>query len=67
MKENELLRKLGEETLYSAKEHFKACDIRRESVSYTIWLCAVLDVVAMFDFNTFIAKILSATGLLGTI
>ncbi len=30
MKEKELLRKLGEETLYSAKGHFKSCDLRRQ-------------------------------------
>lgn len=49
MQEKELLRKLGEETIYSAtclrathrqKGHFKACDLRRQLVTYTIWLCA---------------------------
>ena len=44
MKEKELLKKLGEETLYSAKGHFKACDLRRQLITYTIWICAILNI-----------------------
>jgi len=38
LESKELLRKLGEETIYSAKGHFKACDLRRQLVTNTIWI-----------------------------
>lgn len=47
----ELLKKLGEETLYSAKGHFKACDLRRQLVTYTIWICALLNIVGMLQLT----------------
>lgn len=67
MHEKELLRKLGEETLYSAKGHFKSCDLRRQLVTYTIWLCAVLNIVAVIGITPTTDKILAAFGVLGTI
>lgn len=67
MQEKELLRKLGEETLYSAKGHFKSGDLRRQLVTYTIWLCAVLNIVAIIGINPTCDKLLSAVSLFGTI
>lgn len=67
MNEKELLRKLGEETLYSAKGHFKACDLRRQLITYTIWLCTVLNVVGIVGINPIVDKLFSAVGLFGTI
>lgn len=67
MQEKQLLRKLGEETIYSAKGHFKACDLRRQLVTYTIWLCAILNVVSVIGINSTADKILAAAGLIGTI
>jgi len=63
----ELLKKLGEETLYSAKGHFKACDIRRYLITYTIWLCAILNVVGIIGIDSSVDKWLTAIGLFGTI
>jgi len=65
--EKELLRRLGEETLYSAKGHFKACDLRRQLITTTIWLCALLNVVGIIGLDKKADKWLSAVGLLGTI
>lgn len=66
--ERELLRKLGQETLYSAKGHFKACDLRRQLVTYTIWICALLNVLGIIiGINAVLDKWISAIGLLGTI
>lgn len=67
MQEKELLRKLGEETIYSAKGHFKACDLRRQLVTYTIWVCAVLNVVGIIGIHPVADKWFSAVGLFGTI
>jgi len=67
MKEKELLRKLGEETLYSAKGHFKSCDLRRQLVTYTIWLCVALNLIAVIGVNPNWDKLLAAVGLFGTI
>lgn len=67
MQEKALLKKLGEETLYSAKGHFKSCDLRRQLVTYTIWLCAILNVVSVIGINSTADKILAAVGLFGTI
>lgn len=67
MKEKLLLNKLGEETLYSAKGHFKACDLRRQLVTYTIWACAVFNVIGIIGIHPIADKWLSAVGLFGTI
>lgn len=67
MSEKKLLKKLGEETLYSAKGHFKACDLRRNLVTYTIWVCAILNVVGIIGVHPYIDKWISAAGLFGTI
>lgn len=67
MKEKELLRKLGEETLYSAKGHFKACDLRRYLITNTIWICAVLNVLGIIGIHPIVDKWFSAIGLFGTI
>ena len=65
--EKELLRKLGEETIYSAKGHFKSCDLRRQLVTYTIWGCAVLNIIGIIGIHPLMDKLLSAFGLFGTI
>lgn len=62
-----LLRKLGEETIYSAKNHFKACDIRRQLITYTLWLCTFLNVIGLLDIDPVLGKVISLAGLLGTI
>lgn len=67
MVEKELLKKLGIETLYSAKGHFKSCDLRRNLVTITIWLCAVLNVIGLIGVNPILDKWLTAVGLFGTI
>jgi len=67
MQEKELLRKLGEETIHSAKGHFKACDLRRQFVTYTIWICAILNVIGIIGINLSMDKWLSAIGLFGSI
>lgn len=65
--EKELLKKLGIETLYSAKGHFKACDLRRNLVTITLWLCAILNVVGLIGVSPAIDKWFAAIGLFGTI
>lgn len=65
--EKELLKKLGIETLYSAKGHFKACDLRRNLVTITLWLCAVLNVVGLIGVSPTVDKWFAAIGLFGTI
>ena len=65
--ERKLLRKLGEETIYSAKGHFKACDLRRKLVTFTIWSCAVLSVLSLIVVNPGCDKIFAAVCLFGTI
>lgn len=65
--EKELLKKLAEETLYSAKGHFKACDLRRQMATWTIWICAFLNVLSLLVNNPVADKWLSAIGLFGLI
>jgi len=65
--EKDLLKKLGEETIYSAKGHFKACDLRRQLITYTIWGCVALNVIGIIGLNPLIDKLFSAFGLFGTI
>lgn len=65
--EKDQLKKLGEETIYSAKGHFKACDLRRNLITITIWGCAILNVIGLFGINNLLDKIFSAIGLFGTI
>lgn len=47
--ERDLLRKLGEETIYSAKGHFKACDLRRNLTTLTIWVCVVFSILDIMN------------------
>ena len=35
----------------TAKGHFKACDLRRQLVTYTIWICALLNIVGMLQLT----------------
>jgi hypothetical protein len=67
MADKEILKKLGEETIYSAKGHFKACDIRRNLITVTIWACAILNITGLFELDPLASKVFSAIGLLGTI
>jgi len=67
MQERELLKRLGEETLYSAKGHFKACDVRRKLFTFTIWLCALINVIGIVGIHPLLDKWLFATGLFGSI
>jgi len=66
-KGKELLKKLGEETIYSAKGHFKACDIRRRLITYTIWLCALINVLGVMGIDQTVDRWFAAIGLFGTI
>lgn len=65
--EKELLKKLGQETIYSAKGHFKACDLRRQLITLTIWGCIVLNLLSFFEMNGTLNKAISCLGLFGTI
>jgi len=65
--EKVLLNKLGEETIHSAKGHFKAADIRRQLITYTIWLCALLNIVSIYGVHPILDKWLAGVGLFGTI
>lgn len=65
--DKELLKKLGEETIYSAKGHFKSCDIRRNLTTFTIWFCTFINVLGIIGFTPVVGKILSVMGLLGMI
>ena len=65
MKEKDLLLKIGEETIYSAKGHFKACDMRRKAITLTIWACALLNILGIIGFS-FLDKWFSVIGLIGT-
>lgn len=44
---NTYLQKLGEDTIYTAKGHFKASDQRRERTQFVIWSCAVMNTVGV--------------------
>jgi len=65
MGEKELLLKLGEETIYSAKGHFKACDIRRVLVTFTIWSCAILNIISLIGIDSTFDRILTMFTLIG--
>ena len=65
--EKQLFKKLGEETLYSAKGHFKSCDLRRQQITYTIWSCAIINILGIVGISPLVDKWLAAVGLLGTI
>lgn len=62
-----LVQKLGEDTIYSAKGHFKACDIRRICVTTTIWVCAIINVLGITISSPILCKVLSAVSLFGMI
>ena len=66
MKEKNLLRKLGQETIYSAKGHFKSSDIRRIQSKWTIVICMILNLLGIIGISGIVDKWLSAFGLLGT-
>lgn len=66
-KKKELIKKLAEETIYSAKGHFKSADLRRVLITTTIWLCAILGLLQLLVDGVTLNKILSACCLLGTI
>lgn len=63
----QLVQKLGEDTIYSAKGHFKACDIRRICVTTTIWICAIVSVIGIAISNPILCKVLSVVSLFGMI
>jgi len=67
MQVKELLKKLGEETIYSAKGHFKACDTRRKLFTITIWICAIVNVIGFIGIDPLFDKWLFGLGLFGTI
>jgi hypothetical protein len=67
MDEKSLLKKLGEETIFSAKGHFKSCDIRRNQITITIWACVALNIIGLFDLPSLLGRVFSAFGLFGTI
>ncbi len=63
----ELLLKLGEETIYTAKGHFKACDIRRIETTITLWGCAIINILCLLFRNGTLCTCLSAISLFGMI
>lgn len=67
MDKKKLLKSLGEETIYSSKGHFKACDIRRNLVTITIWGCAVLNVLGIVGIGGNWDKSFAIIALFGTI
>lgn len=67
MIDKEILKKMGEETIYSAKGHFKACDLRRNQITITIWVCALLNVLGLIGLHPICDKTFSAVGLFGMI
>jgi hypothetical protein len=50
------LKALGEETIYTAKGHLKAGDIRRNLVTITLWTGAVLSVISLIGITPPIDK-----------
>lgn len=66
MSEKELLRKIGTETLYSAKGHFKSVDIRRMETKFTIVGCMMLSLAGVIGINQTADKWLSTIGLFFT-
>ena len=66
MNEKELLRKLGEETIYTAKGHFKSVDIRKSATKYTILACMILSLLGVIGVHEVADKWISATGVLLT-
>lgn len=67
MSQKKLLRSLGEETIYSAKGHFKACDVRRTLMTWTIWACMLLNVLGLFIDQPLLNKLFSGFGIVGMI
>ena len=68
MKKNEsLIKRLAEETIYSAKGHFKSSDLRGNAITFTIWMCAILSVLGLVIEGDLINKWFSAIGLIGSI
>lgn len=63
----EIIQKLGEDTIYSAKGHFKACDIRRSCMNITIWTCVIVNIVGLIFSNPVLCKIMSSISLFGMI
>lgn len=64
--QKEQLKNLGEETIYSAKGHFKASDLRRNLITITIWGCAILNVIGFCGIDPILDKVISALGIFGT-
>lgn len=62
-----LIKSLGEETIYSAKGHFKACDIRRNLITITIWGCVVFNILGIIGISGNWNICFSVVGLFGTI
>ncbi|MDR1614038.1 MAG: hypothetical protein LBS26_00505 [Campylobacteraceae bacterium] len=65
--ERKLLLKMAEDTIYSAKGHFKACDIRRNAITITIFVCIILNILGIISIGNVIDRCLSAICLIGTI
>ena len=62
-----IIQKLGEDTIYTAKGHFKACDIRRTCIRITIWTCAIVNIIGLIVSNPVLCRLLSCVSLLGMI
>lgn len=61
------IQKLGEDTIYTAKGHFKACDIRRACMNITIWACVIVNIVGLVISNPMLCRVLSSVSLFGMI
>ena len=66
MSNKDLLLKLGEETIYSAKGHFKSHDVRHRMITLTIWGCAAINVAGVIGLENETSRFLAVAGLLGT-
>ena len=63
----EFIQKIGEDTIYTAKGHFKACDIRRACMNITIWTCVIVNIIGLIISNPMLCRILSGVSLFGMI
>jgi hypothetical protein len=67
MKDRIQLKRIGAETIYTAKGHFKSADLRRTSIKWTLFICVGLSVISLADFEFIPSKIISAVSLIATI
>lgn len=62
-----LLKKMAEETIYSAKGHFKSADVRSGLIGFVIWSCMILAILRLASDSAHIGKISASLTLFGSI